>query len=455
MVAPMWRWGPRLRGYSKSARSILRDGSRANPFPVDRTASKRSRGLLVLVVSVLVVAGYSLDVAAQAGPSTDLVTESPLLVLPEPSISVAASPLPKEAPLQYVDEKEGDWVHSLMTFLSRKVAPALPGAILLLFFSTFFSTVNFFSEIPEDARSPAKLWKYLVLWILTNYTLAIIVLVLILPDTLKLDAITSQLAVYCLAVSALPEVSANVRLQLGRSNSRALDLYKYKTKLSGIIIRQMSLSTLQNQYREREYLESHFADDVSKLRRKLTAFVQQSDLPESERRVVLERVLHDDEATSESLLSLLEKGASVRSKMLEFFREDIERFRRSPMAVLLNGLEPRVSVAEARQLVANGITSRWRFCLRTTVSFQRRRLTKRTGISEERLRLVHYSTARFNRERRLARLRVGVVCSILIATIVILISMQANRTSYFPSSADTAEVVVEKKAPGRAEGRGQ
>lgn len=384
----------------------------------------------VVAIAVLLLSGGLDEAVPQTLPGTP-----PASAIPE--VAAGAQPLAQKDPALYRDEERGHAGENVWTLATRKIYPILPGALTLFVFSVLFSTINFYSELSEEQRSVRRTWKYLAAWTLTNYTFALILLLLILPGDVKLTSLTKQLAVYCLAVAALPELGSNIRLQLGKSD-RALDLYRYKIQVSGLITRQMQRASHQDQSRDRECLENYYNDGFDALRQRLAAFVKQSDLSEDEQGLVLTQLKDAPATDSAALIDLVVARPAMMPQLLDFFREDIEQFRSSPVGTLLDDLQPRLTVREATGLVQNGITSRWGFLWRTSFAFQRRRLAAKTGIADERLRLLYYTTRGIGWRRRWTQLKAAIVVLLLAGLLISLLNLQADRgfVSYTPPSLE-------------------
>ena len=65
----------------------------------------------------------------------------------------------------YISEQVGTTLtDKLQTLLNRRILPALPGSLLLLFFSLLFSSINFYGILPQKQHSLKRSGsvKYLV-----------------------------------------------------------------------------------------------------------------------------------------------------------------------------------------------------------------------------------------------------------------------------------------------------
>jgi hypothetical protein len=392
---------------------------------VRRAALRLAAGAAIAIV-VLVTFG--------AAVAQGLATAGAASVVPD------AGPRAHQEPSYYVDERPGDVSQNLWILATRRIYPVLPGALMLLVFSALFGAINFYSELPDGHHHFGRTWKYLGAWTLTNYAFALMALMLILPADVTLTSVTRQLVLYCLAVAALPELGSNLRLQLGKSK-RALDLYRYKIQLSGLITQHMQRASHQDQNRDRDCIASCYADGFDALQQRLVVFVKQLEIPGIDQDTLLSRLKGIGVADNGALLDVVASRPGVMPLLLDFFRDDIEEFRRSPVATLLGHVHPRLTVAEATRLVQDGVTTRGSFIRRTWFAFQRRRLAALTDMSDVRLRMLHYTTRRIIGRRRWGKLRLAAALLLIAGALVGLLNLQADRlfVSYEPPG-DTALV---------------
>jgi hypothetical protein len=236
---------------------------------------------------------------------------------------------------------------------------------------------------------------------------------------------------YCLVATALPELSANVRLQLGRSDERTLDLYKYKAKMSDLIARRMERASAQAQSRERGFLEAHYESQPDELVHRVRIFAQHGDLSEAEQAHLRDKL--DDPALkcAEAVLDLVGQRPALMRKALEHFADDIARFRHSPKARLLAEIQLDPTREEVHRLVEAGITSARGFLVHTTFAFQRQRLATATSIPGPRLRALRVSTldAARRRRRRYAR----AIASGLVGAAAVLVLLAWHGSRLFPT----------------------
>jgi hypothetical protein len=161
---------------------------------------RRTEGLMRYALLVAIVALSSTLGPATLGSAPALETE-PLLEGAENRARFAPLPPGSEA---YQPDVASGVVANLGRLFHTKIAPSLPGALLLLVLSVLFSTINFYAELRGRQRSLRPGLRYLVLWIFVNYVFALLFLVLILPDGMSLATISRTLVMYCLVATACP-----------------------------------------------------------------------------------------------------------------------------------------------------------------------------------------------------------------------------------------------------------
>src|SRR5262245_6644631 len=228
----------------------------------------------------LVLAAALLALGAAAAPGPAGAAEPALL--PETSdTQFTALPLPPGTAVYRNDAPKGR-LEDLRQLATTKIVPALPGALFLLGLSLLFSTINFYTELRRRQRDLHQAFRYLLVWSFVNYVFALLFLTLIVPDEVSLASVNRTLLMYCLVATALPELSANIRLQLGRSDQRALDLYKYKMKVSDLIARRMDRASSRAQSADRAFLEAHYESRPEEFVRRFRIFLQTGRLSEAE-----------------------------------------------------------------------------------------------------------------------------------------------------------------------------
>ena len=92
---------------------------------------------------------------------------------------------------------------------------------------------------------------------------------------------------------------------------------------------------------------------------------------------------------SSSVGCLMSLSTPIKSKLFNFFREDLRRYQLSSSAKLVKNLYPPISAMEAQSLVTNGVISPLRFLLRTIGNSQRNKLANITHIENDKLALLH------------------------------------------------------------------
>lgn len=329
----------------------------------------------------------------------------------------------------YINEKVGTTLtDKLQTLLNRRILPALPGSLLLLFFSLLFSSINFYGILPQEQHSLKRSWKYLLWWVIVNYIFAMIFLLLILPSGVSLTNLNKTLLLYCLAATALPELSANIKLQFGTFENQSLNLYKYKNKISDIIAKQLTKAYMNKRREDLTCLLYFYTDRLDALKNKLTGFLRQinvSTMGDMNFSACIEDVSN---TSADSLISCFTEKEEIMTSLIDHFQDDIDHFKESPVFNLMSALRPQLSVQDARRLVRQGIVSPQQFILHTWFNFQRRRIATATGIDLDQLRLVHFSTRKVLRRKRLNRLKAVFVSSAIVLVIIFLIYNQADRS---------------------------
>ena len=400
------------------------------------------RPTVVLVVALLMLGttgGLTASASAEAEPLLE-ASESQALVQPLPADSDT-----------YRNDDSGGVLGNLKSLFRVKIAPSMVGALLLLVLSLLFSTVNFYAELRRRQRNLRKAFRYLLVWSFVNYVFALLFLILILPDGLSLASINRTLVMYCLVATALPELSANIRLQLGRSDERTLDLYKYKTKVSDLIARRMERASARAQGQDRAFLEAHYASQPDEFLHRFRIFVQSAGLSEVEQAYLKDKLQDAALKSPSTVLEVVGERPALLRKVLDHFADDVERFRVSPKARLLTTIQPDPTDDEVQQLVQAGITTARGFLFRTMLQFQRRRLSALTGIADERLRWLRVSTADAARQARRRRLRVMFWGLTGATAVMLLLAWHGSRL--FPQYEPAAVFAATDALRGSAEAR--
>ena len=314
--------------------------------------------------------------------------------------------------------------------ITNTIIPILPGLFVLLVFSAFFGTINFLSELPEKQKPIRRAYWYLLVWITVNYLFSLMVLFLIIPDNFELSNIDRTLLFYCLVATALPELSSNIRLQLGKS-SQSLDLHKYKVKVSDLITQRLNQATSEERSRALESVAHIYSNRLTEFRDRLNLLSLEPDLTPEEKSSLTD--LLDGLKNTDSL----NKDASVSSVMrdhqvlipllLMFFHDEIEQFQKSVVANLMHRLASDVRLDEANSLVKIGITSLARFMWMSKLRFLRARITSKSGIPEERVQQIYFSTrGRLSLNRR-GQVRGGFVIVMLILAVTGIVFFHGDR----------------------------
>jgi hypothetical protein len=314
------------------------------------------------------------------------------------------------------------------TLLRTRIAPSLPGALLLLGLSVLFSMINFYTELRRRQRGLRRAFRYLLLWVSVNYVFALLFLLLILPEGMGLASPMSRaLLMYCLVATALPELSANIRLQLGRSDERTLDLYKYKLRMSDLITERMDRASAQRQSRDRAFLEAHYESQPDEFVHRFRVFLQEGELSDAEQTYMHGRM--DDPAmkSAPAILAAVGGRPALMRKLLDYFADDVERFRESPKARLLTDIRLDPTRDEVHRLVEAGITTARGFLYRTMFEFQRQKLAGATHITSQRLRELRVSTHDAWRRRRRRQIAAAAAGLIGIAAVVLLLAWLSHR----------------------------
>lgn len=324
------------------------------------------------------------------------------------------------------------------------IQPNLPALFLLLAFSTLFSTINFLGDLHENSRFSRKAICYLFLWVGVNYIFALIFLLLIMPKDVSLGSFSRNLFVYCLIATGLPELSANLRIQLGRQSEKALvDLRQYKKKVSDFISQQLTRASIQDRERQLRNLVAYYTGvgRLSKFRTKLKACMANCDLNPESRKILneisdeLETGSQGEKDAQDVLFDAFVKYPENVPYILEMFRDDIEDFEKSPVSRLMLHMHPLVTVQEAREMVKCRITSPGRFLLRTMCRFQRVKLAERLkdavpDISEDRISEIRNITRSARKRRNSLRLRWSVVVLTVVFLSFVFFSSVGYRHQY-------------------------
>ena len=356
-----------------------------------------------------------------------------------------------ETPLYSTNEAPG-LLENLNALLQNLILPNIPGALMLLILSSLFSSINFYTAVKSRRRPFRVMARYLSVWIFVNYCFALLVLLLILPSDLSLSTINKNLFVYCLVATAMPEVAANLRLQLGNS-SNALDLYKYKSRVSDLITERLGHSVAEQRMKDLMALAFFYYGRLDLFLEKLAIFRNQENLSNEE--------ISDIEAFAEKLkerpvagrqsrvIELEREHNKIVPKLIHFFRDDIRTYSMSPVADLMDKLHPLLRIDEARKLMEAGVTTPGGFLRRNRFKSTRKRMASTTGISEGRLSRLYYSTRVTKRKQMKLRMRwlgaTAVVCAMVFGAMYWI--KIRSLVVYSPNNNSRSEIVVGKLTP--------
>ena len=308
----------------------------------------------------------------------------------------------------------------LVNFFMINVFPNIQGALLLLVISTLVSTLTFQSELKRSELSSRGSFRYLILWIFGNYIIALILLVLFLPENKGFNLVDRQFFLYCVVAAAMPELSAYLKVQIGNSK-QGINLYKYREMFTKFVSSRVDSLTEQNEWQESYMLKSVFWGRTQELCEKLITFANLSDLTDDDKTAVLACLPSQNQASEQCVDQLFKLKPEIQEKLLNFFRDDVRRYEQSARARLEKKLYPPVSAGEAQQLVTNGIISPVKFFLRTMGSQRRKKLAEATHIDSAKLSLIHHEM-RDSAGNRIKHVMMAVVVAFvfLIATTFIL-----------------------------------
>jgi len=339
---------------------------------------------------------------------------------------------------------------NLNAFFHNLILPNIIGAIVLFIMSSLFSGINFYTAIQMKQQTFRVMARYLVTWIFFNYMFALLVLFLILPNDMSLSPVNKTLIVYCLVATAMPEIAANLKLQLGNSTN-AIDLYQYKNRVSDLITERLEVSVTEQQNKELMALTFFYYGNSDQFLTKLTIFCNQDNLTDEDINNVnalREKIkMHPVDGKAGRVMDLEREYHKTVPKLIEFFREDIHRFLASPVADLMDKLSPLLDIAEARKLVEMGVTTPWCFLCRCRFNWMRKRLSEKTGIDEARLSSLYFSTRATQRKRSLFQLK-WIIIVVVVASIAtgFIYGIQIRKPSLNPD-INIINQIIEKPLP--------
>jgi len=278
---------------------------------------------------------------------------------------------------------------AITNIFNELIYPNLPGATLLLVICILISTLTFYADLKRNNLSGRGSNRYLLLWIFGNYSFALVLLVLILPEGTRLDQLDRTLLLYCLIASGLPEMSAYLKIQIGNSN-KGVNLYKVRELFTNYIARQINLISENSQWHELQLFKYAFIGKAGQLDEKLIAFTNLCDFADAEKHEILACLPSaNSNDLDASVGCLMRLNSETKSKLFSFFSEDLRRYQSSSSAKLVKSLYPPISAMEAQSLVVNGIVSPLRFLIKTIGRSQRNKLSNVTHIENDKLALLH------------------------------------------------------------------
>lgn len=218
--------------------------------------------------------------------------------------------------------KDNEFPNYIYNFIDNILLPILPGLVVLLVFSTFFSTINFLSGLSEEQQPIRRAYWYLVVWITVNYLLSLMILLLIIPDNVNFGDIDRTFLIYCLLATALPEISSNIRFQMGKT-SQSIDLHKYKEKVSDLISQRLNRATNEERSRALESIVHIFSDRLADFKQRLNLLSLESDLTPEENSSLM-NILNgpensDDLNPDASVASIMSDHQVLIPRLLVFF----------------------------------------------------------------------------------------------------------------------------------------
>lgn len=295
----------------------------------------------------------------------------------------------------------------LSSLIETQLVPRTPGLLVLLALSILFGSINFLAGIPEKHRSVRKVYKYLFVWVSINYTFALILLLLTLPDDVGWDEIDRTFIMYCVIVTIIPEFSTNLRLQFGKEQDYALDLSQYKIMVSGLISNWMESAAADQRKQALDLIDECYSGSAEHCMNKIALLERDPDLTPEEKKGLMSLTQKLEQAEHLPISAELRHHPRILTKLLDFCSDDIRAFQSRPEGKLLSELQPRIQLDEARVLVSNGITSPQNFVRWCQVPFFMQRLSRKTGIEAERIRSIYFSSRYKYRKKRFTQVAWG------------------------------------------------
>jgi hypothetical protein len=219
---------------------------------------------------------------------------------------------------------------------------------------------------------------------------------------------------------------------LGKSN-RSLDLYKYKTKISGIISQRVSQASIERRNQQLISLALYYSNRMEQFTQKLLILMGQSDLTEEERQglqSLMEFVTNntDNISIEHAVSEVLARFSTVVPKLIDFYRFDIDKFESSPVSSLMKSLQPLVTVDEARKLVISGIVSPRKFSRACKSEKGRSKLAEKTGVDIERITMIYHSSRNESSKKLMRELSLSLAVLLMItSSIYVIVRVYAPR----------------------------
>lgn len=327
------------------------------------------------------------------------------------------------------------WYKSVARDLQSNLFESGPGLLLLLFLSAFFSTINFYSSMARADTSLQTSFRYLLAWILVNYTLAMILLFLIIPKDVNLQEISQTMFLYCLLATAFPEIAANIKLQMGEGKT-ALDLMKYKTKVANYIDDQIARSIEREENYYLWFLESFYGNKPKEFEARFTNFLNSriTDLVEIQTYTGL---LKANPISIRDILSEVRKNPDTKQKLLSFWGDIVENIKSFPEWDIITGFNYRLTPADAKALVAANITTAGKLMKLRNNDPDFVDLGGKTNIKPSELNAAYYIAKKAWAARLKNALKFGLTGITILALLTFLLFLQE---SHFSSSIDITDV---------------
>lgn len=332
------------------------------------------------------------------------------------------------------DVQSEAWYKSVGRDLQTNLLENGPGLLLLLFLSTFFSTINFYSSMARADSSLQTSFRYLLAWILVNYTLAMILLFLIIPKEVNLQEISQTMFLYCLIATAFPELAANIKLQMGEGKT-ALDLMKYKTKVAQYIDDQIARSIERDENYYLWFLESFYNNKPREFEARFTNFVNSRITDQNEIQIYTE-LLKANPISSRDILSEVRKNPGSKQKLLSFLGDIVENIKSFPEWELITGFNYRLTPADAKALVAANITTVGKLMKLRGKDPDFIDLGQKTNIKPSELNAAYYIAKKAWVTRFKRTLEFGLTGAAILALLIFLVFLQE---SHFSNSIDVTD----------------